>query len=48
MNRVVIWLSLPVGVLMIVLFYTLLLSWAWGTGLCGTWLARVLPGGYCG
>ena len=47
MNRVVIWLSLPVGLLAIVLVYTILLSWVWETGLCGTWLLRLLPAGYC-
>ena len=47
MNRIVIWLSVPVGLLAALMFYTILLSWVWGTGLCGTWMARVLPPEYC-
>ena len=47
LNRIVIWLAIPVGVLSAAIFITLLLSWAWETGLCGTWMFRVLPSGYC-
>jgi len=46
MIRIVIMLALPVGILLTVLTVTILLSWVAGTGLCGTWMAPVLP--YCG
>ncbi len=48
MNRIVLWLALPVGLLAAALFFTLLLSVASETGLCGTWLARSFPAAYCG
>ncbi len=47
MNRIVIFLALPVGVLLIVLTFTVLQSWVRGTGLCATWLGGVLPAAYC-
>jgi hypothetical protein len=46
MMRIVMMLALPVTILMIFLTVTILLSWVSGTGLCGTWMALVLP--YCG
>jgi len=46
MMRIAIMLALPVGVLLIFLTVTILLSWVSGTGLCGTWMAPILP--YCG
>jgi hypothetical protein len=47
MIRIVIMLALPVSILLIVLTVTILLSWVSGTGLCGTWIASVLPATYC-
>jgi hypothetical protein len=44
--RIVIMLALPVGILLTFVTVTILLSWVSGTGLCGTWMAPVLP--YCG
>jgi hypothetical protein len=46
-NRLIIWLAVPIGLLAGAMFFTLLMSWVWETGLCGTWLARVLPSEYC-
>jgi hypothetical protein len=48
MNRIVIALALPVGILMAVLTYTVFVAWQHGGGLCGTWLVSVLPADYCG
>jgi hypothetical protein len=47
MVRIVMLLALPVGILLIFLTVTILLSWVSGTGLCGTWMASVLPATYC-
>ena len=47
MNRIVIFLALPVGVLLFVLTFTVLQSLVRGTGLCATWLGIVLPATYC-
>jgi hypothetical protein len=47
MIRIVLMLALPVGILLIFLTVTILLSWVSGTGLCATWMASVLPATYC-
>jgi hypothetical protein len=47
MIRIVLMLALPVAILSIFLTVTILLSWVSGTGLCGTWMALVLPATYC-
>jgi hypothetical protein len=47
MSRFVMALALPVGVLSVVLTITILMSWVSGTGLCGTWMASVLPANFC-
>jgi len=45
MNRIVMALALPVGILSAVLTVTIVLSWVQGVGLCDTWMASLLP--YC-
>jgi hypothetical protein len=47
LNRIVMWMAIPVGLLSAAMFITLLLSWTRETGLCGTWMSWVLPAGYC-
>ncbi len=41
--RLIVWLCVPVGLLVIVLTYTLLNSWGMPGGLCATWVAPVVP-----
>ena len=47
MIRIVMMLALPVSIILIFLTVTILLSWVSGAGLCGTWMASVLPATHC-
>jgi uncharacterized membrane protein len=41
--RLVIWLALPVGLLLLAASVTVILAVAHGTGYCGTWLSMLTP-----
>ena len=41
--QVILALSLPVTILLLVVMFTIIVSWGHGTNVCATWMASVLP-----